>query len=185
MYVFKMPSWSPSCLNTFPVTTPLFRPEEKKHELCFHDWNHDDNDKDDDDEDGDFNWTRGWEILSLRIDQLINDKTRTMSRSTLTVQSPWLSSQNSPATVPMYFTCNDAHDYFQWFFISILSCNDTVVMPLKEYCRSCDQLSTLQPVFIFFQNRQKTKKYSDQIDAEPYHADCFGHLSHHLESSKV
>ena len=88
----------------------------KKHELCFHDWNHDDNDKDDDDEDGDFNWTRGWEILSLRIDQLINDKTRTMSRSTLTVQSPWLSSQNSPATVPMYFTCNDAHDYFQWFF---------------------------------------------------------------------
>ena len=44
------------------------------------------------------------------------------------------------------------------FFISILSCNDTVVMPLKEYCRSCDQLSTLLPVFVFFQNRQKAKK---------------------------
>ena len=43
-------------------------------------------------------------------------------------------------------------------FISILSCNDTVVMPLKEYCRSCDQLSNLLPVFIFFQNRQKAKK---------------------------
>ena len=36
----------------------------------------------------------------------------TISRSTLTLQSPWPLSQNSPATVPMYLTSND-HEFVQ------------------------------------------------------------------------
>ena len=88
----------------------------------------------------------------------------TASRSTLTLQPPWPVSQNSPATTPMYFTCEDHSEILKTSKIS-------------KHGKEC-KYEKIAMIIIMMNFLLIHKSY--QVNSQPNHTDRLSHLGHHL-----